>query len=1290
MGILQTNAQTVSISSLSDGDESNLVNPGQFNVSVFGLGSGTINVSYSVTGTATPGIDYNTLTGSVSVTYNGVGNALINVSVLDDNLIEGNETVIVTLENGIGYTVGAPNSATTSITDDDFAGMTLVPDPANLTTDESGSQDTFSTVLNAQPNSNVVIDIDASAGTGEGTVDVPQFVFTPANWNIVQTATVTGVNDDIDDGDQNYTIVLSINGSSDPNFLGIANEQVNVTNQDDDTAAIFINGSTDPSIDVTGETDENGDTASFEFTLGSQPIAPVSINLNESQLDDEGSLSINPVVLDDTNWDTGVILTVTGLPDSIVDGDQTYTIGTPAPVTTDPNYDALGGGDVAQIEVTNLDVDQFTVTIAATDNIAEEDGETEAEFTVSLDQTNNTGAPVTVNYTVGGTANSGSDFTPLSGSVNIPNGQIDNEIELEPIDDGLVENDETVILTIDSGSYDIGNPNSATATILDNDVAGFTINESGGSTATSEPSTTDSFTVVLDAQPSSNVVLNLSSSDTEEGTVTPATLTFTPGNFDNPRTITVTGVNDDIVDGPQPYTITVSINDSASDDAFDDVPDQTVNAVNADDDVAGFTIVESDGNTETSEPNVSDTFTVVLDAQPESNVVLNVSSSDTGEGTVAPGTVTFTPGNYDDPRTITVTGADDAIVDGPQPYSITVSVNPGSSDDAFDGVADQTVNVTNADNDVARLTISDAVIEEDGGSLNIIVQLDTEVTGGTTVTYSFIDNTATGGDDYDDSDDGEEIEFDGDEAGEVQIISIPIIDDAELENSENFFVQLGIPTNGVLLAGDGQATATILDDDNCLPSPILDTTQPTNFCDAIDVDLDDYISNAPPVGSVLTWSTLSDQSNTGAYLPDSQVNAPGTYFGFFRDTDEDCFSPAVQVTLVINTTPTVDETIGGDRCGEGTVTLTATASSGATLNWYDVATGGTILGTGSSFVTPSITETTSFYVEATANGCTSERVEVIATVEASPEFDAIACNITGVSGPTIIDLDEAAERQTLGMWSITTDPSDGQAAITMENTVDFEGLPSGTYIFEFTADDDTVACEQRFALLTIVVSDCNPDPIDLAILKEVDNAIPLLNQEINFTITLTNTSTDTAINITVGDLISPDDGFDYVTHVASDGEYVVETGVWSVDELLTGEAVTLQITVVVNRVGVLVNTAALIDSFPSDDNPNNNTSTATVDVDRSPCEDPGTLCNMFSPNGDGVNDLLVLNGHQDFPNNTLEVYDRYGNSVYSARGYDSSWDGTGNNGALPKGTYFYILDLGDGTEATKGWIQIIR
>ncbi len=86
------------------------------------------------------------------------------------------------------------------------------------------------------------------------------------------------------------------------------------------------------------------------------------------------------------------------------------------------------------------------------------------------------------------------------------------------------------------------------------------------------------------------------------------------------------------------------------------------------------------------------------------------------------------------------------------------------------------------------------------------------------------------------------------------------------------------------------------------------------------------------------------------------------------------------------------------------------------------------------------------------------------------------------------------------------------------------------------------------------------------------------------------------------------------------------------------------------------------------------------------------LLNQFSPNGDGTNDFLVVNCLDQYPsiNVSLEVFDRYGNGVFSSNNYDNTWDGIGKNGELPKGTYFYILDLGEGLEVQKGWIQILR
>ena len=97
-------------------------------------------------------------------------------------------------------------------------------------------------------------------------------------------------------------------------------------------------------------------------------------------------------------------------------------------------------------------------------------------------------------------------------------------------------------------------------------------------------------------------------------------------------------------------------------------------------------------------------------------------------------------------------------------------------------------------------------------------------------------------------------------------------------------------------------------------------------------------------------------------------------------------SPALSnnITTTVNAIPTITGTTPGSVCESGTVTLGATASAG-TVNWYDVATGGSSLGTGTSFITPGISTTTTYYVDATSNGCTTaSRTPVIATVNTVP------------------------------------------------------------------------------------------------------------------------------------------------------------------------------------------------------------------------------------------------------------------------------------------------------------------
>ncbi|WP_437825009.1 Ig-like domain-containing protein [Tenacibaculum mesophilum] len=92
--------------------------------------------------------------------------------------------------------------------------------------------------------------------------------------------------------------------------------------------------------------------------------------------------------------------------------------------------------------------------------------------------------------------------------------------------------------------------------------------------------------------------------------------------------------------------------------------------------------------------------------------------------------------------------------------------------------------------------------------------------------------------------------------------------------------------------------------------------------------------------------------------------------------------------------------------------------------------------------------------------------------------------------------------------------------------------------------------------------------------------------------------------------------------------------------------------------------------------------------------------NLMSPNGDEANSYLHIDCIENFPNNTLEIFNRWGNTVYKTEGYNNSSvvfrgisEGRANinvGDKLPVGTYFYILDLGNGSKVKKGWIYINR
>jgi gliding motility-associated-like protein len=92
-----------------------------------------------------------------------------------------------------------------------------------------------------------------------------------------------------------------------------------------------------------------------------------------------------------------------------------------------------------------------------------------------------------------------------------------------------------------------------------------------------------------------------------------------------------------------------------------------------------------------------------------------------------------------------------------------------------------------------------------------------------------------------------------------------------------------------------------------------------------------------------------------------------------------------------------------------------------------------------------------------------------------------------------------------------------------------------------------------------------------------------------------------------------------------------------------------------------------------------------------------TVNNIFTPNGDGFNELFNINGILKFKNSKLQIYNRWGNLIYEKTGYQNDWDGIATTGfsingskKVPPGTYFYTIDLNFDNKKLSGWLYINR
>jgi len=341
---------------------------------------------------------------------------------------------------------------------------------------------------------------------------------------------------------------------------------------------------------------------------------------------------------------------------------------------------------------------------------------------------------------------------------------------------------------------------------------------------------------------------------------------------------------------------------------------------------AGFTISESDGSTQVDEAGGTDTFQVVLNTRPNSDVVILITSGDTGEATVNPSTLTFTPSAWDTPQTVTVTGVVDNLVDADQTTTITLEIDDLNSDDDFDPLADQTVSVTTTDNDTATFSISAATVDESAGTATFTVSLDNALDMDVDVDVGYADGTATGisggaGADYDN--DGDQVTFTaGDTADKT--VTVAITEDSTVELDETFTASLSTAT------ALGTRSTTLIDTGL---GTITDNDTATFTID--DVTVDEGAETA-------TFTVSLDNALDTAVVVDVTYT-DGTATGLSTDYD----SAAGQVTFAAGDTvdKTVTVAITDDGIVELTEAFTASLSTATALGTRSTDLSDTGLGT---------------------------------------------------------------------------------------------------------------------------------------------------------------------------------------------------------------------------------------------------------------------------------------------------------------------------------------------------------
>jgi gliding motility-associated-like protein/uncharacterized repeat protein (TIGR01451 family) len=204
---------------------------------------------------------------------------------------------------------------------------------------------------------------------------------------------------------------------------------------------------------------------------------------------------------------------------------------------------------------------------------------------------------------------------------------------------------------------------------------------------------------------------------------------------------------------------------------------------------------------------------------------------------------------------------------------------------------------------------------------------------------------------------------------------------------------------------------------------------------------------------------------------------------------------------------------------------------------------------------------------------------------------------------------------------------------------------------------------------------------DLEVLKRSELRPVGPNETFDYQITARNKGNTANTNIVVTDQLPSN--LRYMGANSQAASYLNGIITWNIPSLRVNEEQTLVIQVQGKMEGQVTNTATISGQMPDPDMDNNSSTDGKRIIGNL------KIPNVITPNGDGKNDVFRVEGIELYKENTLSIFNRWGNEVYRSNGYTNNWNGDG----LSEGTYYYVLKLvsreGTSSSAT-GWITLLR